>query len=259
MAVGYDRPHSARQHAAQRPGVRGTGGARRVQAPRALGSGGRDAPHRCRAAQAPRAARRPAPEREPGRLAGPARRRALGRRRAGQRGGQRAHLRLAAAAHAGARRRGLALWRGAALGELASEPFAHLAAARLEEARLTAVEGRVEAGLALGQHAALVGELEALVAEHPLREALRAKLMLAMYRSGRQADALAAYQQLRRILDRELGLEPSPELHRLEEAILLQKIRTRLGAAGRGAGRRAPGRRPARTDDRSGRPRPRAR
>jgi DNA-binding SARP family transcriptional activator len=68
------------------------------------------------------------------------------------------------------------------LGELASEPFAQLAAARLEEARLTAVEGRVEAGLALGQHAALVGELEALVAEHPLREALRAKLMLAMYR-----------------------------------------------------------------------------
>ena len=109
------------------------------------------------------------------------------------------------------------------MGELASEPFAQLAAARLEEARLTAVEGRVEAGLALGQHAALVGELEALVAEHPLREALRAKLMLAMYRSGRQADALAAYQQLRRILDRELGLEPSPELHRLEEAILLQK------------------------------------
>ncbi|MBA2577872.1 MAG: tetratricopeptide repeat protein, partial [Euzebyaceae bacterium] len=119
--------------------------------------------------------------------------------------------------------RALGQWRGDALGELASEPFAQAAAARLEEARLAAVEGRVEARLALGHHAALIGELETLVAGHPLREGVRGKLMLALYRSGRQADALAAYQALRRTLADELGLEPSPELQRLEEAILLQK------------------------------------
>ena len=94
--------------------------------------------------------------------------------------------------------RALGQWRGDALGELASEPFAQAAAARLEEARLAAVEGRVEARLALGHHAALIGELETLVAGHPLREGVRGKLMLALYRSGRQADALAAYQALRR-------------------------------------------------------------
>ena len=86
--------------------------------------------------------------------------------------------------------RALALWRGPPLSDFASEPFAQGEIARLEELRLAALEERIEADLALGRHAELVPELEALVREHPLRERLRAQLMLALYRSGRQAEAL---------------------------------------------------------------------
>jgi YVTN family beta-propeller protein len=119
-------------------------------------------------------------------------------------------------------RNALALWRGPPLSDFASEPFAHGEIARLEELRLSALEERVEADLALGRHAELVSELEALVREHPLRERLRAQLMLALYRSGRQAEALAAYQQARRALADELGLEPGRRLQELERAILNQ-------------------------------------
>jgi predicted ATPase/DNA-binding SARP family transcriptional activator len=117
---------------------------------------------------------------------------------------------------------GLALWRGPALADVAHEPFAEGEVARLSELRLAAVEDRVEADLALGRHAAVVGELEALVAEHPLRERLRGQLMRALYRSGRQAEALEAYRRTRRLLGEELGLDPSPELRRLEAAVLAQ-------------------------------------
>jgi predicted ATPase/DNA-binding SARP family transcriptional activator len=117
---------------------------------------------------------------------------------------------------------GLALWRGPALADVAHEPFAAGEVARLTELRLAAVEDRVEADLALGRHAAVVGELEALVAEHPLRERLRGQLMRALYRSGRQAEALAAYRRTRSLLGEELGLDPGPELRRLEAAMLAQ-------------------------------------
>ncbi|MBA2742177.1 MAG: winged helix-turn-helix domain-containing protein, partial [Actinobacteria bacterium] len=119
-------------------------------------------------------------------------------------------------------RAALALWRGSPLSDFASEPFAHGEIARLGELRLAALEERVEADLALGRHAELVPELEALIREHPLRERLRAQLMLALYRSGRQAEALAAYQQGRRMLAEELGLEPGRRLRELEAAILRQ-------------------------------------
>ena len=117
-------------------------------------------------------------------------------------------------------RAALALWRGAALADLAWEPFAQAEIVRLEELRLAALEDRIDADLALGRHGQLIGELEQLVAEHPLRERLRAQLMLALYRSGRQADALALYQRARRTLVDELGLEPSESLKQLERAIL---------------------------------------
>jgi hypothetical protein len=94
--------------------------------------------------------------------------------------------------------------------------------ARLEALRLTALEDRVEADLALGGHAALVGELERLVAEHSFRERLWGQLMLALYRSGRQADALQAFHRARQVLDQELGIQPSRWLHRRQEQILLQ-------------------------------------
>ena len=94
-------------------------------------------------------------------------------------------------------REALSLWRGPPLADLYYESFAQPAIARLEELRLAAVEKRIDADLALGRHGALVGELEALVSEHPLRERLRAQLMLALYRCGRQADALAVYRSTR--------------------------------------------------------------
>ncbi len=114
----------------------------------------------------------------------------------------------------------LQLWRGPPLSDFAYEAFAQAEIARLEELRVTALEERIEADLALGRHAGLVGELEALVTEHPLRERLRAQLMLALYRSGRQAEALAAYQDARLALVEELGLEPSRTLQDVEQAIL---------------------------------------
>jgi DNA-binding SARP family transcriptional activator/pimeloyl-ACP methyl ester carboxylesterase len=118
-------------------------------------------------------------------------------------------------------RRALALWRGPALAEF-SEPFARPEGARLEELRLGALEWRLEADLALGRHGEVVGELEALVAQHPLRERLRSLQMLALYRSGRHAEALAAYQSFRRTLADELGIEPSASLRELEGRMLRQ-------------------------------------
>ena len=114
----------------------------------------------------------------------------------------------------------LGLWRGAPLAGLEGEPFVPSAAGRLEDLRLAALEARIEADLALGRHASLVGELEILVAEHPFREGLRRQQMLALYRSGRQADALAAYRAARRTFADELGVEPGPELRGLEAAVL---------------------------------------
>jgi class 3 adenylate cyclase/DNA-binding SARP family transcriptional activator len=114
----------------------------------------------------------------------------------------------------------LDLWRGPALAEFAHEPFARGERIRLEELRLQAIEERVDADLALGRHARLVSELEALVAAHPFRERLRRLLMVALYRSRRQAEALEAYREGRRILVEELGIEPGRELQELEQAIL---------------------------------------
>jgi DNA-binding SARP family transcriptional activator len=119
-------------------------------------------------------------------------------------------------------RQALALWRGPALADLAYESFAQAPIARLDELRLLALERRVDADLELGRHAQLVPELEALVAEHPLREGLRAQLMVALYRTGRQADALEQYQSARRTLVDELGIEPGPALQELERGILRQ-------------------------------------
>ena len=115
---------------------------------------------------------------------------------------------------------GLALWRGGALADLAYESFARTEVERLEELRLLATEERVEAGLALGRHQALIAELEALIAKHPLRERLRGQLMLALYRSARQAEALRVYGETRTRLVDELGIEPGPALRELEQAIL---------------------------------------
>jgi len=114
----------------------------------------------------------------------------------------------------------LALWRGAAYVEVADEPWARAEAGRLEELRLAANEDRIDAELALRRHAACVPELELLVARHPTRERLVGQLMLALYRSGRQAEALAAYRAARRSLVEELGLEPGRELRRVEAAVL---------------------------------------
>ena len=136
-------------------------------------------------------------------------------------------------------RRALALWRGPALADFAYESFAQTEIARLDELQLTALEERIEADLALGRHAELVGELEALVARHPLRERLRGQLMLALYRSDRQAEALHVYQEGRLALAEELGLEPSQGLQRLERQILEQDPELAAPA-------RRPGPRPAR-------------
>jgi YVTN family beta-propeller protein len=114
----------------------------------------------------------------------------------------------------------LALWRGESLAELDGEPFAAAARPRLEELRLGALEERIDADLALGYHAELVGELDGLVRENPYRERLRGQQMLALYRSGRQADALAAFRAARAVSVDDLGLEPGPELRALERAML---------------------------------------
>ena len=112
------------------------------------------------------------------------------------------------------------LWRGPALGNLPDAPFTRAEVARLDELRLGAAEDRIDAELALGRHTALVAELEQRVRQHPLRERLRAQLMVALYRCGRQADALATYRLGRRVLRDELGLDPGPRLAELERAVL---------------------------------------
>jgi YVTN family beta-propeller protein len=122
---------------------------------------------------------------------------------------------------AAALRDALALWNGPPLADFTHEPFAQREIPRLEELRLAALEERTE--LALGHGADLVGELETLVTQHSYRERVRGQLMLALYRAGRQADALAVYQETRRLLVDELGIEPSPALQRLERAILRQE------------------------------------
>jgi WD40 repeat protein/DNA-binding SARP family transcriptional activator/ABC-type hemin transport system ATPase subunit len=117
-------------------------------------------------------------------------------------------------------REALGMWRGPPLAELTFEPFAQAEIARLEEQRLAALETRIEADLTLGRHAALVSELRQLVAEHPSRERLVAQLMLALWRSGRQTEALETYRDARAVLVDAAGVEPGPELQRLHEAIL---------------------------------------
>jgi predicted ATPase/DNA-binding SARP family transcriptional activator len=123
---------------------------------------------------------------------------------------------------ASALQEGLSLWRGRALADLSYEPFAQPEVARLEDLHVAASEELVEARLALGRHAEVLGLLEALIAEHPYRERLRAQLMLALYRCDRQADALQAYQDGRRKLVEELGIEPGEGLRELERGILAQ-------------------------------------
>jgi DNA-binding SARP family transcriptional activator len=141
------------------------------------------------------------------------------------------------AAAAGMLREALGLWRGPALADLAYEPFAQAAIVRLEDLHLLAVERRIDADLALGRHAQLVSELEALVAAHPLREGLLAQLMLALYRAGRQAEALECYRVARQALVGELGIDPGPALQELEQAILRQD--PSLDLAPRGPRRRS--------------------
>jgi predicted ATPase/DNA-binding SARP family transcriptional activator len=117
-------------------------------------------------------------------------------------------------------REALSLWRGPALAEFAFEAFAQAEIGRLEEERLAALEARVEADLAVGRHGELVGELQQLVAIHPLRERLYGQLMLSLYRSGRQADALKTFRDARDVLVEQLGIEPGPELREVERAVL---------------------------------------
>jgi DNA-binding SARP family transcriptional activator/sugar lactone lactonase YvrE len=119
-------------------------------------------------------------------------------------------------------RSALELWRGRPLADLQDEPFAREVTSHLEEAWLDAVGSRIDADLTRGRHAELVTELRALVRAHPLREGLRAQLMLALYRSGRQAEALDVYTDTRRVLNDQLGLEPGPALQRLQQQILVQ-------------------------------------
>jgi DNA-binding SARP family transcriptional activator len=119
-------------------------------------------------------------------------------------------------------REALVLWRGAPLADFTGEAFAEVEITRLEQLRAEVAENRIEADLALGRHARVVGELEAIVAAQPLRERPYQQLMLALYRCGRQADALAVYHKARRALVDELGIEPGPQLRQMERAILQQ-------------------------------------
>lgn len=130
----------------------------------------------------------------------------------------------------------LSLWRGPPLPEFSDMQWAAPVVARLEELRLIALESRLEADLELGRHAQLVGELEELVAAHPLRERVRAQLMLALYRSGRQAEALEVYREGRKALVDQLGIEPGPALQELERSMLRQDsslLLSRAAAPGR--------------------------
>jgi DNA-binding SARP family transcriptional activator/WD40 repeat protein/tRNA A-37 threonylcarbamoyl transferase component Bud32 len=131
-------------------------------------------------------------------------------------------LPIDATAAIGAFNHALDLWRGPAFADLASEPSLQAEAARLDELRLGALEDRIDAQLTIGQHGEVIGELEGLTARHPLRERLWEQLMLALYRSARQAEALTAYQRAREILADELGIDPSPELRKVHERILAQ-------------------------------------
>src|SRR5215831_5845018 len=117
-------------------------------------------------------------------------------------------------------REALGLWRGPVLADLADYAFARPEAARLEELRLAAVEDRIDADLALGRHQALTGELERLAGEYPVRERLHGQLMVALYRCGRQAEALAAYRRVRGLLAGELGIDPAEPLQRLHASVL---------------------------------------
>lgn len=156
-------------------------------------------------------------------------------------------------------RRALDLWQGRPFGEFEHHPDLAAEVARLDELRLMALEHMLRADLALGRHGALVGELERLTQAHPYREELRALHMLALYRSGRQADALRAYQRTRRVLADDLGIDPSPALARLEEQILVQDPSLELTAPPAAEGLAAPagptvnpykGLQPFREDDR---------
>jgi DNA-binding SARP family transcriptional activator len=129
----------------------------------------------------------------------------------------------------------LSLWRGPALADLAYEPFAQREIARLDDLRVTAQELLIEARLELGAHAEVVGQLEKLISENPYRESLRAQLMLALYRCERQADALQAFQEARRTLVEELGIEPGERLRELERAILAQDSSLHLMVAAKPA------------------------
>ena len=117
----------------------------------------------------------------------------------------------------------LGLWRGPAWAEFADDEFARTEVARLDELHAVAWEARAEIGLAAGRHAELIGDLEATAAQHPLRERPHAQLMVALYRSGRQTDALRVYQAFRRHLADEVGLEPSPALRDLEASMVRQE------------------------------------
>lgn len=158
------------------------------------------------------------------------------------------------AAAAAAYRAGLGVWRGPALHGVAA-PFADVEAARLEERRLVAVEELAEVELALGRHVGLVSDLTALVARYPLRERLRERLMLALYRSGRQAEALEVYRQGHRLLVDELGLEPGPDLRRLERAILAgdQELLVKASLPPDASGRHVPAQLPPDIADFTGR------
>jgi YVTN family beta-propeller protein len=136
---------------------------------------------------------------------------------------------------AGTLRRALGLWRGPVLADLADYAFTRPEAARLGELRLAAVEARIDADLALGRHDALTAELEQLAGEHPLRERLHAQLMLALYRCGRQADALAAYRRARDLLAGELGIDPGEPLQRLHKSVLAHDPALEWAGAGQGS------------------------
>ena len=139
-----------------------------------------------------------------------------------------------------------ALWRGPALADFTYEPWAQPEIARLDDLRLAALEERIDADLEVGRHATLVGELIGLVERNPDRERLLGQLMLALYRSGRQTEALDLYRQQRRRLDEELGLEPSPALRELEAAMLRQdpSLGRTATTGGRGRARAGPWRLP---------------
>src|SRR5215207_2536666 len=142
-------------------------------------------------------------------------------------------------------RSALALWRGDALADVSDEPFAAAEIRRLEELRLHAHELAVETDLAAGRHAAVLGELDGLVAEYPLNERLHAQRMLALDRSERQAEALDAYRQARAGLVEQIGVEPGPELRRLQQAILEQDPALELAATAAESRGRRPARRSA--------------